>query len=115
VVMQKSLREGFGLTIAEGLWKGKPVIGGNVGGIPLQIEDGVTGYLVESVEEASTAALAIMRDRDKARRMGEIGREVVREKFLTTSNLRNYLRLFNDLMEQEASESQARMAKPVAW
>jgi len=115
VVMQKSLREGFGLTIAEGLWKGKPVIGGNVGGIPLQIEDGVTGYLVESVEEASTAALTIMRDRDKARRMGEIGREVVREKFLTTSNLRNYLRLFNDLMEQEASESQARMAKPVAW
>ncbi len=115
VVMQKSLREGFGLTIAEGLWKGKPVIGGNVGGIPLQIEDGVTGYLVESVEEASTAALAIMRDRDKARRMGEIGREVVREKFLTTSLLRNYLRLFNDLMEQEASESQARMAKPVAW
>ncbi len=115
VVMQKSLREGFGLTIAEGLWKGKPVIGGNVGGIPLQIEDGVTGYLVESVEEASTAALAIMRDRDKARRMGEIGREVVREKSLTTSLLRNYLRLFNDLMEQEASESQARMAKPVAW
>ncbi len=44
--MQKSLREGFGLTIAEGLWKGKPVIGGNVGGIPLQIEEGVTGYLV---------------------------------------------------------------------
>jgi trehalose synthase len=115
VVMQKSLREGFGLTIAEGLWKGKPVIGGNVGGIPLQIEDGVTGYLVESVEEASTAALAIMRDREKAHRMGEIGREVVREKFLTTSLLRNYLRLFNDLMEQEASESQARMAKPVAW
>ena len=115
VVLQKSLREGFGLTIAEGLWKGKPVIGGNVGGIPLQIENGVTGYLVESVEEASAAALAIMRDQEKARHMGEIGREVVREKFLTTSLLRNYLRLFNDLMEQEASESQARMAKPVAW
>jgi trehalose synthase len=81
----------------------------------LQIEDGVTGYLVESVEEASSAALAIMRDQAKARHMGEIGREVVREKFLTTSLLRNYLRLFNDLMEQEASESQARMAKPVAW
>lgn len=115
VVLQKSLREGFGLTIAEGLWKGKPVIGGNVGGIPLQIEDGVTGYLVESVEEASAYALEIMRDQEKSRRMGEIGREVVREKFLSTSNLRNYLRLFNELLEQEASESKSRMAKPIAW
>ena len=115
VVLQKSLREGFGLTIAEGLWKGKPVIGGNVGGIPLQIEEGVTGYLVESVEEASAAALEIMRDPEKAHHMGEVGREVVREKFLTTSLLRNYLRLFNELLEQEASASQARMAKPVAW
>jgi trehalose synthase len=115
VVLQKSLREGFGLTIAEGLWKGKPVIGGNVGGIPLQIEDGVTGYLVESVEEASAYALEIMRDPEKAHRMGEIGREVVREKFLSTSNLRNYLRLFTELMEQDASESKSRMAKPVAW
>ncbi|MDE3230809.1 MAG: glycosyltransferase [Chloroflexota bacterium] len=115
VVMQKSLREGFGLTIAEGLWKGKPVIGGAVGGIPLQIEDGVSGYLVESVSEASAAALEIMRDPEKARRMGEIGREVVREKFLTTSNLRNYLRLFTELREREASESKSRMAKPIAW
>ncbi|HEX8996466.1 MAG TPA: glycosyltransferase [Ktedonobacterales bacterium] len=115
VVLQKSLREGFGLTIAEGLWKGKPVIGGNVGGIPLQIEDGVTGYLVESVEQACAAALDIMRDQERSRRMGEIGREVVREKFLSTSNLRNYLRLFNELLEQEASESKSRMPKPVAW
>ncbi len=115
VILQKSLREGFGLTIAEGLWKGKPVIGGNVGGIPLQIEHGVTGYLVESVEEASAYALEIMRDHAKAHHMGELGREVVREKFLSTSNLRNYLRLFNELMEQEASESKSRMAKPVAW
>ena len=115
VVLQKSLREGFGLTIAEGLWKGKPVIGGNVGGIPLQIEDGVTGFLVESVEEASAAALEIMRDPERAHRMGEIGREVVREKFLSTANLRNYLRLFTELMEQDASESKSRMAKPVAW
>lgn len=97
VVIQKSLREGFGLTIAEGLWKGKPVIGGNVGGIPLQIQDGVTGYLVESVEEASVRALDLMRDREKSAQMGAVGREVVREQFLSTSNLRNYLRLFTDL------------------
>jgi trehalose synthase len=97
VVMQKSLREGFGLTIAEGLWKGKPVIGGNVGGIPLQIEDGVTGYLVESVEQASARALELMRHSDDSVRMGALGREVVRDKFLSTANLRNYLRLFTDL------------------
>jgi trehalose synthase len=97
VVMQKSLREGFGLTIAEGLWKGKPVIGGNVGGIPLQIEDGVTGYLVESVEQASARALELIRHSDDSVRMGALGREVVRDKFLSTANLRNYLRLFTDL------------------
>ncbi len=97
VVLQKSLREGFGLTIAEGLWKGKPVIGGNVGGIPLQIEDGVTGYLVESVDEASQRALELMRYPEEAERMGARGRETVREKFLSTSLLRNYLRLFTDL------------------
>ena len=104
VVLQKSLREGFGLTIAEGLWKGKPVIGGAVGGIPLQIEDGVTGYLVDSVEEASKRALELMRSPEEAERMGALGREVVREKFLSTSNLRNYLRLFTDLAEKPREE-----------
>jgi trehalose synthase len=97
VILQKSLREGFGLTIAEGLWKGKPVIGGNVGGIPLQIEEGVTGYLVESIEEASQRALDLMRDPQKSAQMGAKGREIVRENFLSTANLRNYLRLFTDL------------------
>ena len=55
VVMQKSLREGFGLTVSEGLWKGRPVVGGRCGGITLQIEDGVNGYLVDDVEEAADA------------------------------------------------------------
>lgn len=102
VVLQKSLREGFGLTISEGLWKGKPVIGGNVGGIPLQIEEGVTGYLVESVEEASQRTLELMRHPEEAERMGALGREVVRDKFLSTSNLRNYLRLFTDLATSQS-------------
>ena len=62
VCMQKSIREGFGLTVTEALWKGRPTIGGNVGGIPLQIEDGVTGYLVDSPEEAARAL-----DRDPRR------------------------------------------------
>jgi trehalose synthase len=97
VILQKSLREGFGLTISEGLWKGRPVIGGNVGGIPLQIQDGETGYLVSSIEECAERTLQILRNPDAARTMVERGREVVRHNFLSTANLRNYLRLFNEL------------------
>ncbi len=97
VVLQKSLREGFGLTVAEGLWKGRPVIGGNVGGIPLQIQDGVTGYLVSSIEECAERTLQILRNPDAAKVLAERGREEVRHNFLSTANLRNYLRLFNEL------------------
>jgi trehalose synthase len=99
VVLQKSLREGFGLTISEGLWKGKPVVGGDVGGIPLQIQDGETGYLVNSIEECSKRVLELMRNPTRAHKMGELGREVVRQNFLSTANLRNYLRLFTDLTQ----------------
>jgi trehalose synthase len=97
VVLQKSLREGFGLTVAEGLWKQRPVIGGNVGGIPLQIQDTETGYLVNSIEEATERTLQILRDPQAAEQMAARGREVVRHNFLSTANLRNYLRLFNEL------------------
>jgi len=97
VVLQKSLREGFGLTVAEGLWKNKPVVGGNVGGIPLQIEDGKSGFLVSSIEECIDRTLELMHNPVLANQMGAYGREEVRQKFLSTSNLRNYLRLFNDL------------------
>lgn len=97
VVLQKSLREGFGLTVTEGLWKYKPVIGGNVGGIPLQIQDGETGFLVDSVEQCVDRVLELMRYPERALSMGELGHEDVRHKFLSTGNLRNYLRLFNEL------------------
>jgi trehalose synthase len=97
VILQKSLREGFGLTVAEGLWKERPVIGGNVGGIPLQIENGVTGYLVESVEQCTERVLQILREPATAAEMGRRGREEVRHKFLSTANLRNYLKLFGAL------------------
>jgi trehalose synthase len=103
VVLQKSLREGFGLTISEGLWKGRPVVGGDVGGIPLQIQDGETGYLVTSVEECAKRVLELMRNPARARKMGERGREVVRQNFLSTANLRNYLRLFTDLTQPRAA------------
>jgi trehalose synthase len=98
VVMQKSTREGFGLTVAEALWKGRPTIGGKVGGIPLQIEDGVTGYLVDSVEECSQRCLAVLADPLKHRQMALIGKEKVRREFLVPRLLRDELRLFSDLL-----------------
>ncbi len=104
VVLQKSLREGFGLTVAEGLWKNKPVIGGNVGGIPLQIQDGVTGYLVNSVEECTARTLELMRHPKQSAAMGKRGHDEVRLKFLSTANLRNYLNLFNDLAGNRVPE-----------
>ncbi|MGO8949213.1 MAG: glycosyltransferase, partial [Ktedonobacterales bacterium] len=107
VVLQKSLREGFGLTVSEGLWKKKPVIGGNVGGIPLQIEDGKSGFLVSSIEEAIDRTLELIHNPELAYQMGSYGREEVRQKFLSTSNLRNYLRLFHELSGQLAQPDQA--------
>jgi trehalose synthase len=94
VVIQKSTREGFGLVVAEALWKGKPVVGGRAGGIPLQVLDGQTGYLVDSVEACADKVLALLRQPDLAQQMGQHGREHVRQNFLSTRNLRDYLRLF---------------------
>ncbi|HET9730616.1 MAG TPA: glycosyltransferase [Acidimicrobiia bacterium] len=97
VVMQKSLREGFGLTVSEGLWKGRPVIGGRCGGITLQIDDGVNGALVDSVEEAAARTADLLRDPARAAAMGAAGREHVRRNFLSTRELDDWLRLFGDL------------------
>jgi len=93
VVMQKSLREGFGLTVTEAMWKGTPVIGGNVGGIRLQIKDGENGFLVNSVDEAAERLVEILSDGKKYRDMGEAGRETVREHFLLSRYLEQYLDL----------------------
>ena len=97
VVIQKSTREGFGLVVTEVLWKGKPVVGGNVGGIPLQVIDGKTGFLVDSVEECAEKALYLLQHPEESERMGKRAREHVRKNFLTTRHLRDYLRLFGDL------------------
>ena len=88
VVMQKSLREGFGLTVSEGLWKGRPVIGGRCGGITLQIEDGVNGYLVDDVETAAKRTTDLLRRPGRADEMGAAGREMVRRQFLSTAGAR---------------------------
>ena len=98
VVLQKSLREGFGLTVAEALWKGVPVIGGRVGGIPMQIgAENESGRLVESVHEATQASIELLQDAELRHKLGVAGRERVRRNFLSTRNLRDYLALFTAL------------------
>ena len=97
IVMQKSLREGFGLTVTEGLWKHRPVIGGDVGGIPTQILNGQTGYLVSSVSEAAERAVDILEDPRLAAELGSRGHDHVRTNFLTTTNLKRYLELMHTL------------------
>jgi trehalose synthase len=93
IIIQKSTREGFGLTVAEGLWKGKPVIGGDVGGIQLQVTNHYTGYLVNTPEGAAHRIRFLLHHSDKMRQMGETAREFVRENFLLTRHLRDYLTL----------------------
>src|SRR5262249_18204133 len=97
VIVQKSLREGFGLTVTEALWKQRPVVAGNVGGIPLQIEDGVSGFLVDSTQQCAERVMQVFRAPRLAAQLGQNGHAVVRHKFLSTANLRNYLRLFGQL------------------
>jgi len=94
VIMQKSLREGFGLTVSEALWKGKPVIAGAVGGIPLQIAHNETGILVHSVEGAAHWMRTLLTQPAYAKRLGENGREHVRQNFLITRHLRDCVLLF---------------------
>ncbi len=96
VVVQKSLREGFGLTVAEAMWKGTPVIGGNVGGIRYQIEDGVNGFLVSSVEETAKRIVELINDMELRNEMGLKAREIVRKNFLLTRYLEQHLDLFGD-------------------
>jgi trehalose synthase len=98
VVVQKSTREGFGLTVSEGLWKARPVVAGDVGGIPLQIDDGVTGFLVDSSAACAQRCLEILDRPEWAKAMARKGKEHVREHFLTPRLLRDYLRIFNGLL-----------------
>jgi trehalose synthase len=97
VVLQKSIREGFGLSVTEALWKGVPVVGGNVGGIPLQIINGETGFLIGSVEEAAEKTLYLLEHLHEAKEMGRKGREHVLKNFLITRHLKDYLRLFSSI------------------
>jgi trehalose synthase len=98
VVLQKSLREGFGLTVAEAMWKGTPVIGGRVGGIRRQITDGVDGYLVSSVDQAAERIVAVLKNKALRQRMGKAAREKVRHHFLLSRTLEENLDLLGSFV-----------------
>jgi trehalose synthase len=93
LVFQKSIKEGFGLTVSEALWKGKPVIGGAVGGIKIQILNGITGFLVHSPEGAANRAIELLLNPSLRQKMGENGRRHVKENFLITRHVKDYLLL----------------------
>lgn len=97
VMVQKSLREGFGLTVSEALWKERPVVGGRAGGIKLQIIDGYNGYLVDSVEACAQRIIDLLADPVGADAMGSQGCEHVRSNFLATRELHDWLQLFSEL------------------
>ena len=93
VVVQKSVQEGFGLSVTEAMWKRQPVIGGNVGGIRVQIDDGVNGFLVDSFEECAIRIVQLIRDPQLRVRMGDAARESVRTRFLMPGLVLKYLQL----------------------
>lgn len=101
VIIQKSLKEGFGLTVSEALWKGKPVVASNVGGLPLQIIHKFSGLLCHSVEGAAFALKQLLSDPEYAQKLGKNGKEHVRRNFLITRHIRDYILLFHSLYHNE--------------
>ncbi len=98
IILQKSIKEGFGLTVTEALWKKKPVIGGNTGGIRLQVLDHETGLLVNSPEQAADAICYLLQEPQKAKEFGLAGRELVKEEFLITRHIKDYLSMMRSLV-----------------
>jgi len=111
VVIQKSIREGFGLVVSETLWKGTPVVAGEAGGIPLQMQDGAGGYLVRTIEECARMALRLLRDPDEGEALAARGRELVRRRFLITRLLSDELSLYASLLGLKREGDEARGAR----
>jgi trehalose synthase len=105
-LLQKSVREGFGLTVTEALWKARPMVAGRVGGIVDQIQDGDTGFLVDSVSMCADAVGVILDDPSRAREMALRGKEFVRRHFLSPRLLRDWLALMNQLSGNDAAEEE---------
>jgi trehalose synthase len=104
VVIQKSIREGFGLVVSEALWKGTPVVAGRAGGIPLQLQDGVGGYLVDSVDECAHRVRDLLADAAQRRELGERGRALVRQRFLLTRLIADELRLYASVLGSQPAD-----------
>lgn len=98
VIVQKSVREGFGMTVAEAMWKGKPVIGGNVGGIKLQIKNGENGFLISSAEEAAARVVQLIEDPSLSKKLGKQAKKTIQNNFLMPRLLNDYLRLFKEIL-----------------
>jgi trehalose synthase len=113
-VLQKSIREGFGLTVTEALWKTRPTVAGRVGGIVAQIQDGVTGWLVDSPADCAEACIEILRDPREARQRALRGKEYVRRHFLTPRLLRDWLVLFNRLVGNDTSGAELAVVSAVS-
>jgi trehalose synthase len=111
IVLQKSIKEGFGLTVTETLWKSKPVIGGNTGGIRMQVIHGETGFVVNTPEGAAYRIRYFLQHPEKSMEMGEKGKEFVREKFLITRQLREYLTLMYSLISSKTDRIELPMVK----
>jgi trehalose synthase len=109
-VVQKSIREGFGLTVTEALWKTRPTVAGRAGGIVRQIHDGETGWLVDSAHECAEACAQILRDPGEARRRALVGKEFVRRHFLMPRLLRDWLVLFNTLLGNDTAGAELTVA-----
>jgi trehalose synthase len=111
VVIQKSIREGFGLVVSETLWKETPVVGGRTGGIPLQMQEGAGGFLIDSVEECAERTLWLLRNADEGKALATRGKELVRERFLLTRLIADELRLYASVLGtvQQAVEPVAKV------
>ncbi len=101
VIVQKSIKEGFGLTVAEGLWKAKPVVASHIGGIPLQIKHKYSGLLCHSVEGAAFEIKQLLNSPHYAKKLGENGKEHIKNNYLITRHLRDYMLLFLALYQSE--------------
>jgi trehalose synthase len=104
VAIQKSLREGFGLVVSETLWKGTPVVAGRAGGIPLQLENGIGGFLVDSIEQCAERTLWLLQHAKRSKTIAERGREKVRQRFLLTRLLADELRLYETLLQSSPAK-----------
>lgn len=109
VVVQKSIREGFGLVVSEALWKGTPVVAGRTGGIPLQMADGTGGFLVDDVEACADALVTLLKDPERSHELGRRGRERVREHFLLPRLLVDHLELVAGLVAERP------VVRPPGW